>query len=110
MRLTELDPRWLTRDGVRVGFIFRSPTRQDRWQSCFEAAPPRREQWAMFRAELGDGENGDIQGCTEGCHWTVAGGMETADFATLTVTPSLDGSRGGNWHGFITAGEIVGGL
>lgn len=51
-----------------------------------------------------------VQGCKQGTHWAIAGGIENAAFETLTVTPSLDGSPGGNWHGFITNGEIVGGL
>jgi hypothetical protein len=52
----------------------------------------------------------DVQGCSQGTNWQIAGGIDAADFATLTVTPSLDGSAGGNWHGHITNGQIVGGL
>ena len=37
-------------------------------------------------------------------------GIDVATFETMTVTPSLDGSAAGNWHGFITNGEIVGGI
>ena len=38
--------------------------------------------------------------------WTLIG---SDDFSTMTLTPSLDaGPR--HWHGFITNGEIVGGL
>jgi hypothetical protein len=36
----------------------------------------------------------------------VAWRFEGNDFATLTVTPSIDASNSGNWHGFITNGEI----
>lgn len=116
MRLTDLDPRWLLKDGKRVGFVFLCPTRPARWQSCFLASPSRRDQWALFADLFGREPDGsvtgrpDIQGCTEGTHWTIAGGIDAADFATLTVTPSLDGSKGGNWHGHITNGRIVGGL
>ena len=28
------------------------------------------------------------------------------NFDTMTVTPSIDASGSGNWHGFITNGEI----
>lgn len=115
MKLTDLEPRWLIKDGQRVGFIFRSPTRQTCWQSCFLASPPRREQWELFRQTLGvtnseDSPRPDVQGCREGTHWTITPSIEMADFASLSVTPSLDGSAGGNWHGFITNGQIVGGL
>lgn len=103
MRLTDLDPKWLMKDGKRVGFTFRSPT-DPRWrQSCFENPPPRREQWELF-------DEDDVQGCNPAAHWTIAGGIDSAAFETMTVTPSLDGSAGGLWHGFITNGDIVGGL
>jgi hypothetical protein len=42
--------------------------------------------------------------------WQIAGGIENASFQTMTLTPSLDGSPAGNWHGFITNGHIVGGI
>jgi len=110
VRLTELEPRWLVKDGRRVGFIFRCPTRRQCWQSCFLASPPHREQWALFAEALkGDDEDRefgrhDVQGSREGTHWSIEG-----EFENLTVRPSIDGSPGGNWHGFITNGEIVGG-
>lgn len=116
MRLIELDPRWLIQDGRRVGFVFRCPTRCKCWQSCFVESPPRREQWALFRSTFGEDPDfeempkPDVQGCASGTRWQIAGGIENADFETLSVTPSIDGSPGGNWHGFITNGEIVGGL
>ena len=28
------------------------------------------------------------------------------NFATMTITPSIDASASGNWHGFIVNGEI----
>jgi hypothetical protein len=103
MRLIELSPKWLIKDGKRVGFTFVSPTNPQWRQSCFENPPPRREQWELF----GDD---DVQGCNPQAHWIVHGGIDAASFETMTVTPSLDGSAGGLWHGFITNGEIVGGL
>jgi uncharacterized protein DUF6527 len=30
-----------------------------------------------------------------------------AEFATMTVTPSIDASRVGHWHGFITNGQVT---
>jgi hypothetical protein len=32
--------------------------------------------------------------------------MTTWDFRHMTVTPSIDASASGHWHGFITNGEI----
>lgn len=115
MRLAELNPKWLIKDGVRVGFVFRSPTRMQCWQSCFFIkSPPRRQQWLLFRAAFGlteDEQRHDIQGCKEGCQWRVTNGtVADADFETIYIMPSLDGSPGGNWHGHITSGRIVGGI
>lgn len=103
MRLIELDPKWIVKEGKRVGFTFRSPTDPKWRQSCFENPPPRREQWELF-------EDDDVQGCNPSAHWAVAGGIENASFETMSVTPSLDGSAGGLWHGHITNGAIVGGI
>lgn len=108
MRLIELDPVWLVKDGKRVGFTFISPTKPPCRQSCFAQAMPSCEQWALF--EQYHGEETMVQGCKPECAWDFKGGIESADFATLTVTPSIDGSAGGTWHGFITKGEIVGGI
>ncbi len=103
MRLIELDPQWLMKDGKRVGFTFLSPTNPKWRQSCFENPPSRREQWDLF-------EDDDVQGCNPKAHWKIKGGIDAATFETMTVTPSLDGSPGGLWHGHITNGAIVGGL
>ena len=104
MRLVDLDPQWLLKDGTRIGFTFISPTNPRFRQSCFAMPTPRRDQWALFEVVHGDAIT--IQGCKPECGWTIEGGIEAATFETMTVTPSLDGSAGGLWHGFITNGEI----
>lgn len=106
MRLTELEPRWITDNGQRVGFIFKSPTDNKFWQSCFVAAMPEKVQRRLFETLLGEDNEYAVQGCNPTCAWSVAGGIANASFETMTVTPSLDGSPGGLWHGFITNGEI----
>jgi len=108
MRLVDLDPRWLMKDGQRVGFIFRSPTRPDEWQSCFENPPDVEHQLDLF--EHAAGETAIVQPCNPDAHWTIVGGIEAAIFESMSVTPSLDGSAGGLWHGYITNGLIVGGI
>jgi hypothetical protein len=103
MRLVELDPKWVMRDGIRVGFTFFSPVRSPgpiHWrQSCFVVSMTAREQWALFEDE-------NVQHCNPRTTWTVLGGIEKARFETLTVHPSIDGSAGGLWHGFIRNGMI----
>lgn len=107
MRLVDLDPQWILHDGKRIGFTFVSPTDTSFRQSCFLASPSNRKQWELF-ADHGDGL--EVQGCTPGTHWIIDGGIDSATFETMTVTPSIDGSPGGLWHGFVTNGEIVGGM
>lgn len=106
MKLLDLDPQWLLKDGKRVGFTFVSPvqhehpTRKTKWrQSCFPKPTSTDDQ---FKA-IGDAP---VQLCNPSCGWTIAGGIDAATFETMTVTPSIDGSAGGLWHGFITNGEI----
>lgn len=116
MRLVDLDPRWIEKDGVKVGFVFKSPTPymrsdgtpnpQPYWQSCFFQPTPTDIQRDIFEEMFGD-DDFLVQGCFQECAWAVHGEMS---FDTLTVSPSLDGSRGGLWHGFIQNGCIVGGL
>lgn len=112
MRLVDLEPRWLIRDGRRVGFIFRSPVDAQWFQTCFVTPTQRRDQREVIWDCMADVEPefGHAQFCNPETQWSVAGGIEGADFATLSVTPSLDGSKGGLWHGHITNGEIVGGI
>jgi hypothetical protein len=103
MRLIDLDPEWIMRDGRRVGFTFLSPVGKQgntHWrQSCFPEPTPSEVQDDI----LGDAA---VQHCDPACGWTITGGIESSTFETMTVKPSIDGSAGGLWHGFITNGEI----
>ena len=116
MKLTDLDPRWLLLDGKRVGFIFRSPTKPMWWQSCLFQPTKHGDQKALFNAALDvQGTNREyafstVQGCNESCGWSPSPTPDEATFETINVTPSIDGSAGGLWHGYITNGQIVGGL
>lgn len=119
MRLTDLDPRWLVNDaGQKIGFAFLCLTspkngKLPNYQSCFFAPTPAAVQRAAVeRAGLDwhGGQPSIVQLCKEECGWTSSVPPEQANFDTMTVTPSIDGSAGGNWHGFITNGNIVGGL
>lgn len=113
MKLTSLKPRWLLRGDKRVGVIFVSPTRPIWFQSCMFEPTSREKQHELFNAALPEfGKHGwsKVQGCNPQCGWTSTPTPELATFESLSCTPSLDGSAGGLWHGFITNGEIVGGL
>ncbi len=111
MRLVDLDPRWLMLDGRRVGFAFRCPIKATtEWMTCFAEALPSKVQRRLTEEMFGEDNCHTVQTCKEGIAWTFTPVIAEADFGSLSIQPSLDGSPGGNWHGFITNGEIVGGL
>lgn len=103
-RLIDLAPRWLEHDGQRIGFMFISPARPDFWQTCMFAPTERRVQRAAIAALIPrEQDRCQVQMCNPAARWTAS----TDDFATMSVTPSIDGSAGGLWHGFITNGQII---
>lgn len=105
-RLLDLDPIWLLHEGRRVGFCFISPINPKYRQTCFaEIVGGFAAQLRIMQAALGE-ECHDWQPCRKDFAWTIEGGIENATFESITVTPSLDGSAGGLWHGFITSGRI----
>lgn len=108
MRLIDLDPRWLVLDGVKVGFVFRSPTNQKWYQSCLFKKTSFKDQCKLLQTvNLVDDEGHPqkVQTCNADCDWTWFAGTS---FEDISITPSLDGSAGGLWHGHITNGEIIG--
>ena len=101
MKLIDLQPRWLSPDV----FIFKSPVGHGDWLSCKRSPLPRQHEF--FYRMCPDLVGQSIVGTKADFCWNFQPG---APFETLTVTPSIDASASGNWHGFITNGEIVGGL
>lgn len=97
MKLTELDPRWITPDV----FIFRSPSGAGDWLTCKRAPIPH--QHRFFYEQCPELKGQHIVGTRDDFCWSFEAG---GDFSTLTVTPSIDASASGNWHGFIVDGEI----
>lgn len=95
MRLTELDPRWYSVQGdVRHGMTFECPHCPSSGTRLaialhvdgtkFDPDPANPQQWAAGETVL-----------------TVTGG---ATFEDISLTPSVDASKHGHWHGFITNG------
>lgn len=95
MRLIELNPRFyvLIEGGPRVGLTFDCPhCQKQRLGVLFHHQGREAMEDDVIHAE---GGKGNI--------WTMVG---SEDFASLTLTPSVDASNTGHWHGFITNGEI----
>lgn len=110
MRLAELDPRWILRDGARVALAFRCPHCRKVWLTCTFVALKLGEQLKLTDEQIPDG-SGDVVPC-KALAWKLAPGqkIETASFDSLTVKPSLNAGASGHWHGHITAGKIDGGI
>ena len=99
MKLTDLEPRYFVHEdgGHPIGITFDCP-------HCAETG-----QRLAIAIHM-DGTNFDPdplnlqQIPTDERIWTVSGGDS---FDNLSLTPSVDASASGHWHGFITNGEIV---
>lgn len=100
MKLTDLEPRWLS-DSV---FVFRCPHCRGTWLSCKTAPMTIHDQIELFQA-AGLEPTGPRYGVVPmkaEYAWVVKDGNR--DFATLTVTPSIDATASGHWHGVIADG------
>jgi hypothetical protein len=98
MRLTELEPHWFALEdgGPAVGLSFECPhCRKTRLGIAFHHDGHAAMEDLYIRAHYPADDKRFI--------WNLNG---QADFATLTLTPSIDASAAGHWHGFITNGEI----
>lgn len=99
MKLTELNPRWyaLQEGGPRVGLTFDCPhCRSRRLGVGFHHAAS--DLIADAEPEThGPGES----------RWVISGDQHTTSFESVSLTPSIDASKFGCWHGFITNGEIT---
>jgi hypothetical protein len=106
--------------------FFVCPTNGSFRQTCFFRATPlftceackERDTWACEHSQMGivatscpDLMNDEdfvqnVQGCKKNVAWNCSPPPSEATFDNISITPSLDGSKGGLWHGFITNGEI----
>jgi hypothetical protein len=92
MKLTELDPRWLSYSTGRrgLGISFDCPHCTGRFKARVTVP---------FENPL-DGK-APVTGFDQ--YFNRVGD----DFTTLTVSPLIDGSRNGHWRGTITNGEVA---
>lgn len=98
MKLLDLNPRWVVLEtgGPVVGLSFDCPhCRTQRLVVCFRhlADAEQENQYILARHGAADAQH----------IWDLHG---QDDFATLTLSPSIDASKSGHWHGYITSGEI----
>lgn len=95
MRLIDLNPHWFVLEdgGPRVGLTFDCPhCRMTRLGVAFHHSARQALDDAYILAKHGAPDAQHI--------WTMTGD----DFPTLSLSPSVDASASGHWHGFITDG------
>jgi hypothetical protein len=99
VRLTALDPRWYAHTDGRagLGISFVCP-------HCH--AKDLQDPFVPTRLAIPFANT--LSGCTpepnaNGHMWQRTGDT----FDTLTLTPSVDASASGHWHGFITNGDVT---
>lgn len=102
MRLIDLNPRWfvLEEGGQILGLSFKCP-------HCHALNPSsERERLGIVFHHQGREALEDqyiLARAPDTKHiWTITG----TTFEELTLTPSIDASHLGHWHGFITNGDI----
>lgn len=101
MKLSELTPRWVAHGGDdKAALIFKCPHCQEIWLTCTFHPIKISEQFEIFLPE-GQMSGGQVVPSRQDFAW----GRSGDDFASLSVTPSVDASASGHWHGFITNGE-----
>lgn len=97
MKLTELDPHWYTVEGANgaaVGISFDCPhCRTQRLGVAFHHKGHEMMEDSVIHA---------ASPLTKHI-WDIAGDS----FDNLTLSPSVDASAFGHWHGFIKKGEIT---
>lgn len=102
MKLVDLEPRWISEHV----FVFLCPCCRKDWLSCKDVAMSNKQQRLLFDSVFGEGGWNATHVLTkEKTAWRIS----SRSFADMSVTPSLNASASGNWHGHITKGEIVGG-
>lgn len=97
MRLTDLNPRFyvLVDGGPRVGLTFECPhCRETRLGVLFHHRGHEAMEDEVIHAEA-PANHDPI--------WTWDG----TDFTDLSLSPSVDASGRGHWHGFVSNGEVT---
>ncbi len=98
MNLTALAPKWyvLHDGGPKSGLTFQCP--HCLTQRLAVAFHPHGEQMMLEH---------EPEAHHLGPEWTLTGDDDFHSFEHVTLTPSVDASKFGHWHGWITNGEIT---
>jgi len=105
MRLVDLNPRWFSAEGSPdiIGVTFDCPCCPPDGKITSLGSKYRPRIGVLFVEEIDrDGLPNDVHWTRPGIKWHRVGDT----FDTLSLTPSIDASKFGHWHGFITNGEV----
>jgi hypothetical protein len=96
MRLMDLSPRWYAgRTGDRQGITFDCP--------CCAGKVRLAIAIHLDGTNLDPDPANPQQFAADEFVWNIAGGD---GFENLSLTPSVDASKAGHWHGHVTGGQI----
>lgn len=95
----DLMPRWIHPHL----FVFLCPHCQGVFLTCKNAVMSRHEQCEVTENDAIGLHGVTVVLCDPEMAWNYPSG---ADFNTISVTPSLDASASGHWHGTIESGAI----
>jgi hypothetical protein len=103
-KLTDLEPRWIEKDGQKVAIVFRCPCCDKNWWiSCGFAHMKISEQMDLFIDQMKE-EDKEVIPFNQAGNWKIVGNY---DFNTLTIQPSLNAEAAGHWHGFVKDGYLT---
>lgn len=100
MRLTELEPRWGIDADIVIGGVNRHDPDRHGMALTLNCPHCRVIRLAVFFANPIDGKPPSDDA-------TQLWQREGEDFQTLTLTPSIDASAHGHWHGWIKKGQVT---
>lgn len=100
MKLTDLNPRWAIDADIIVGGQVVHDEHRQEMGLTFDCPHCRTTRLGVFLANPIDGGPPSDDG---GKLWHRDGDS----FETLTLSPSIDASAHGHWHGSITKGECA---
>lgn len=106
MRLIDLEPRWIHPNV----FVFLCPHCRKDFLACKNIEMTQKEQRILFETEFGEDWNQIVVPMNPSTVWSISGSVpidtKAAFITDLTVSPSIDASASGHWHGHIRNGLI----
>ena len=100
MRLDDCFPRWIHPDI----FAFLCPHCGTTFLTCKRVPMRTSDQMKFITEHFGElAQEFDVVPCKREMAWTFE---NPESFDTISVTPSLDASAAGHWHGRIINGEV----